>query len=137
MSGAPAPAASPIPASTLDETALAQATNSGAFAVEDIDRGIHDEQAFFHLLNLARERSMSVLMTSRRAPGEIEIALPDLRSRLRALPIVPIGTPDETLLKALLVKFFRIASSSSSPMSSHTWQCASTVPWPLLRPSSS
>ena len=32
--------------------------------------------------------------------------LPDLRSRLRALPVVTIAPPDEALLKAVLVKHF-------------------------------
>jgi len=95
-----------LSANHLAEPALTLATNAGAVAVEDIERGIADEQALFHLLNLARETRIFVLVTSRAAPGEIEIGLPDLRSRLRALPLVRIGSPDETLLKALLVKLF-------------------------------
>jgi chromosomal replication initiation ATPase DnaA len=47
-----------------------------------------------------------MLLTSRTPPGEIEASLPDLRSRLRALPLVMIEPPDETLLKAVLVKHF-------------------------------
>src|SRR5581483_5735780 len=39
-------------------------------------------------------------------PGELDVALPDLRSRLRALPVVTISPPDEALLKAVLVKHF-------------------------------
>ena len=38
--------------------------------------------------------------------GELDVALPDLRSRLRALPFVTIAPPDEALLKAVLVKHF-------------------------------
>ena len=45
-------------------------------------------------------------LTSTLAPGELAVALPDLRSRLRALPVVTIAAPDETLLKAVLVKHF-------------------------------
>ena len=47
-----------------------------------------------------------MLLTSRAAPGEIAITLPDLRSRLRALPLAHIEPPDEGLLKAVLVKLF-------------------------------
>ncbi len=47
-----------------------------------------------------------MLLTSRKAPGEISITLPDLRSRLRALPLLRIDAPDEGLLKAVLVKLF-------------------------------
>ena len=39
-------------------------------------------------------------------PGELEVTLPDLRSRLRALPLVTIARPDEVLLKAVLIKHF-------------------------------
>ena len=95
-----------IAASALDEAAVAGAVTAGAVAVEDIDRGIADERVLFHLLNLARELKLSVLITARAAAGEIEIALPDLRSRLRALGYVRIEPPDSALLSALLVKLF-------------------------------
>jgi chromosomal replication initiation ATPase DnaA len=74
--------------------------------VEDIDRGIGSEQVLFHLLNIAREKAGSILLTSRAAPGEIAITLPDLRSRLRAIVPVAIEAPDENLLKSVLVKLF-------------------------------
>lgn len=77
-----------------------------AVVIEDVDKGIGDQRALFHILNLARESQFSVLMTAQRPPGELQIALPDLRSRLRALPVVAIETPDQTLLKAVLVKLF-------------------------------
>jgi chromosomal replication initiation ATPase DnaA len=38
--------------------------------------------------------------------GELQVQLPDLRSRLRALPVVTIARPDESLLRAVLVKHF-------------------------------
>jgi chromosomal replication initiation ATPase DnaA len=47
-----------------------------------------------------------MLLTSRVPPGELDVKLPDLRSRLRALPFVTIAPPDEALLKAVLVKHF-------------------------------
>lgn len=77
-----------------------------ALVIEDIDRGFGDERALFHILNLARESQFSVLMTAVRPPGELQITLPDLRSRLRAVPVVSIDMPDQTLLKAVLVKLF-------------------------------
>ncbi len=95
-----------VAGAAVDDDAIAQLANAGALAVEDIDRGIADERALFHLLNVAAEQKLSVLLTSRVAPGEIEITLPDLRSRLRAAPVVNISPPDEPLLKALLVKLF-------------------------------
>ena len=78
----------------------------GALLVEDLHAGIGNERVLFHLLNLVREHKLSMLLTSRLAPGELEVRLPDLRSRLRALPVVTIAPPDEALLKAVLVKHF-------------------------------
>ena len=77
-----------------------------ALLVEDLHAGIADERVLFHLLNLVREHKLSMLLTSRTPPGELEVQLPDLRSRLRALPVVAIAPPDEVLLKAVLVKHF-------------------------------
>jgi chromosomal replication initiation ATPase DnaA len=95
-----------VDASALDETAVGLFERSHALVVEDIDRGIASEQILFHLLNLAREKRGSLFMTSRIAPGEMAITLPDLRSRLRATPPVLIAPPDEALLRSVLVKLF-------------------------------
>jgi chromosomal replication initiation ATPase DnaA len=82
------------------------AFSGGALLVEDLHAGIANERVLFHLLNLVRERKLSMLLTSRISAGELKVELPDLRSRLRALPIVAIANPDEALLKAVLVKQF-------------------------------
>ena len=91
-------------ASALREDDVASA--NGALLVEDLHDGIAHERALFHLLNLVREHRLSMLLTSRVPPGELDVRLPDLRSRLRALPLVSIARPDEGLLKAVLVKHF-------------------------------
>ncbi|MGI9387018.1 MAG: hypothetical protein ACR2OX_06275 [Methyloligellaceae bacterium] len=80
--------------------------NVTALIIEDIDGASYDETALFHLLNLSKENSFSLLLTARTPPGHWRIALPDLRSRLRSLPVVAIEPPDEALLKAVLVKLF-------------------------------
>ncbi len=77
-----------------------------ALAVEDIDHGIADDRVLFHVMNHAREAGGHLLMTSQAQPGDIEIALPDLRSRLRATPTVAIDQPDEAVLAAVIVKLF-------------------------------
>jgi chromosomal replication initiation ATPase DnaA len=79
---------------------------STAVLVEDLHRGVGNERVLFHLLNLVREHKLSMLLTSQVPAGELDAALPDLRSRLRALPLVSIEPPDEALLKAVLVKHF-------------------------------
>jgi chromosomal replication initiation ATPase DnaA len=95
-----------VAASRLDEAVVHAFEARPALVVEDIDRGVGSEQVLFHLMNLAREKAGSILMTSRVAPGDIEIALPDLRSRLRATPPVLIEMPDEPLVRSVLVKLF-------------------------------
>lgn len=95
-----------ISASALCERDPETLKRHGAIVVEDLHAGIASETVLFHLLNLARQESHSVLLTSRLAPGELQISLPDLRSRLRALPIAHIREPDELMLRAVLVKLF-------------------------------
>lgn len=104
-----------LSAAALDEAAIGIATEAGAVAVEDIDRGIGDERVLFHLFNLAREGRLWLLVTTRALPGEIEIALPDLRSRLRAVALSRIDPPDEGLLRALLVKLMADRQLEISP----------------------
>lgn len=104
-----------VTAAGLDDPTVAALADGAAIVVEDLDRGIGDEKAFFHLLNRARESKLSVLITSRLPPGEQEFIVPDLRSRLRALPIVEVQPPDETLLKAVLVKLFDDRQLSVEP----------------------
>lgn len=95
-----------LEARELREADVSAAAASRAVLVEDLHAGIGDERVLFHLLNLVREDRLSMLLTSRTPPGELGAALPDLRSRLRALPVVVIAPPDEVLLKAVLVKHF-------------------------------
>lgn len=95
-----------LSAQELTDASVARFEDAAALAVEDIDRGIADERVLFHLMNLARERRRTILLTSRAMPGELEIKLPDLRSRLRAAPVVAIDVPDDNLLKAVLIKLF-------------------------------
>jgi chromosomal replication initiation ATPase DnaA len=90
----------------LSEASITLLESSAGLIVEDIDRGIADERILFHIFNVAREKKLFVLVTSTCAPGELDIALPDLRSRLRALPVAVIEPPDDALLQAVLVKLF-------------------------------
>jgi chromosomal replication initiation ATPase DnaA len=74
--------------------------------VEDADRAGHDEKALFHLLNLAREKRLFVLLTARSSPSRWGTELPDLLSRLNAVPVIEIGVPDEALLRTVMLKHF-------------------------------
>ena len=74
--------------------------------VEDADRLAYDEKTLFHLLNLAREKRLFVLLTARGAPSRWPFSLPDLLSRLNAFPAVEIGPPDEALIRTVMLKHF-------------------------------
>lgn len=78
---------------------------TGALVVDDLDPASFDERALFHLLNLAREDGASILLTGRVPPSSFDITLHDLRSRLRAVPVIPLTPPDDQLFRALIVKF--------------------------------
>jgi chromosomal replication initiation ATPase DnaA len=94
-----------IAAHALTPASVPGALATGALVVEDLDPANVDERALFHLLNLAREDEAYVLLTGRQLPSTFENGLRDLRSRLRAIPIVSMMPPDDQLLRALLVKF--------------------------------
>ncbi len=89
---------------------------TGRLAIEEVAAGLATEALVFHLLNLAREQSGSILLTMREAPGDVAIELPDLKSRLRALPVVEIEPVDDQLLSALLIKLFDDRQLSVPPV---------------------
>jgi chromosomal replication initiation ATPase DnaA len=92
-----------IAARALCEAELPSALATGALVVEDAAAGV-DERALFHLLNMAREENASLLVTARSAPATWPIVIPDLASRLRALPVVTLQPPDDAILRAVIVK---------------------------------
>lgn len=94
-----------IPARGLCVDGVPSLAEYPAVVVEDADRSVN-EHALFHLYNLLKENGRSLLVTGRDAPARWKIALPDLRSRLSAIPVVAISAPDDGLLQALLLKLF-------------------------------
>lgn len=78
---------------------------TGALVVDDVNPAAFDERALFHLMNLVREQEAYLLLTARIPPVAFDIELRDLRSRLRAVPVVSLMPPDDQLLRALIVKF--------------------------------
>lgn len=92
-------------AHALSPTAVPGTLATGALVVEDLRPADFDERAMFHLLNLAREDAAYILITARVPPSAYEIELRDLRSRLRAVPVVSLSPPDDLLLRGLIVKF--------------------------------
>lgn len=66
-----------------------------------------DPETLFHLINMAGAPGGGLLLTSRARPSAWPAPLPDLRSRLNALPVAEIGAPDDALLRGVLEKLFR------------------------------
>jgi chromosomal replication initiation ATPase DnaA len=65
-----------------------------------------EQRALLHLYNVTAERGGHLLICAEVPPARWPIGLPDLRSRLAALPAVAIEPPDDGLLEALLAKLF-------------------------------
>lgn len=90
----------------ITQAGVPTALATGALVIEDLREGVGDEAALFHLLNLAREEGAFLLITARTPPSGWSVRLPDLASRLRALPTVALAPPEDALLRAVLVKLF-------------------------------
>jgi chromosomal replication initiation ATPase DnaA len=95
-----------VDAASLAQSEVPRALVTGALVLEDIEPGRIDEAAVFHLLNLAREDAAFVLITAGKRLDLEGYSLPDLASRLRALPIFSLSPPGEGLLAAVMVKLF-------------------------------
>ena len=93
-----------LSANLLSITDVPAALATGALVVEDLEAADLDEQALFHLINLAREEGAYLLLTGRLTMTGFPITIRDLASRLRAVPAVALVPPDEALLRSLLVK---------------------------------
>lgn len=98
-----------LTAADLEETAVKSLMDGGAAVIEDADRLAgrqFGENLLFHALNLAAAHRTRLLLTGRRPPARWGVIMPDLTSRLAALPHVAIGLPDDALLSSILDKLF-------------------------------
>lgn len=80
--------------------------DGGPVLVDDADQ-LGDDETLFHLINMAGRAGGGLLLTSRLSPKAWPARLPDLRSRLNALPVAELGEPDDLVLQGVLIKFFR------------------------------
>jgi len=92
-----------ISARALSEAGFRAALATGALVIEDA-AATADERALFHLINLAREEKAFLLLTARTAPSAWPMVIPDVASRLRAMPVVSVRAPDDAMLRAVIVK---------------------------------
>jgi chromosomal replication initiation ATPase DnaA len=97
----------------IDVDALDGVAN-GPLVVEDVDRGLADER-LFHLLNRTADPARAVVFTARTRPTDWTCALPDLRSRLNAFPVIELGNPDDGVLGSALRRLFEERVLTPSP----------------------
>lgn len=80
-----------------------RADNNECYIIEDIDM-VDDEEALLHAINACLESQICLLLTSAFPPIQMRVKLPDLYSRLQAMPLAMIESPDDELLHVLLQK---------------------------------
>lgn len=64
------------------------------------------EEEIFHAWNHAQSSGRPLLIIADKPPSEWGITLPDLLSRLRAVPVLVIGDPDDCLARDLIESLF-------------------------------
>lgn len=77
----------------------------GPVLIEDLSPGL-DERALLHGYNRLAAAGQGLMITGQLPPAAWSLGLPDLRSRLLALPAVAVSLPDDALLRGLLIKLF-------------------------------
>jgi chromosomal replication initiation ATPase DnaA len=97
--------ASEIAAPALTREMVAGLQAGGAFVLDDADRVVGGA-ALFHLINFVNQTSGWLLMTGQEAPPRWRTSVPDLHSRLTAVPGAALEAPDEALLARVLLKLF-------------------------------
>ncbi|MEO0484729.1 MAG: DnaA/Hda family protein [Pseudomonadota bacterium] len=98
---AQAQGAAVVDAANLPHRASTPVAVDGADAVAG---NAEAEEALFHLHNNLAAEGHALLLTARQAPPLWGLRLPDLKSRMEATTVVPIGPPDDATLQAILIK---------------------------------
>lgn len=78
------------------------AGQTGGQVIEDAESA--GAELLFNAWNRAQESKLPLLLVSRWAPGEWNVELPDLRSRLAAATLLIVDAPDDELVEQLLQK---------------------------------
>ena len=88
--------------------------NHDLFCVEDLDlierleiqKKSKIEEGVFHLINSIQSRGGKLLISSSKMPNALSLGLKDLESRLQSFSKTSIQEPDDSLVMALLLKYF-------------------------------
>jgi chromosomal replication initiation ATPase DnaA len=89
------------PTLTIDDAVAADRP----VVVDDAD-ACANEMALFHLINRTRAKGHGLLLIGVDLPVSWPVTVPDLASRLKALPTVAVHQPDDLLLTGLAAKLF-------------------------------
>lgn len=65
-----------------------------------------DNAALFHLYNQIMNNAGTMVLTARQAPSQWTIDLPDLRTRMDAVPVVTIASPGDDLIRGIVESLF-------------------------------
>jgi hypothetical protein len=74
-----------------------------------------DEEALFHAWNRAQGTRRPLIIVVDAPPPAWDIALPDLRSRMLATPVIAMPEPDEELAAMLIEKLCLVRGLAASP----------------------
>jgi DnaA regulatory inactivator Hda len=92
------------PANVLDQIDLSKVA-MGNWLIEDIEE-LHNERTLLHMYNAIKEQGGNLLITSALPAAQLPFTLPDLTSRLLALPSANIQQPDDAVLAGAMRKQF-------------------------------
>jgi chromosomal replication initiation ATPase DnaA len=90
----------------LNEKSVEACGRARAVLFEDADRARQAEALFFHVVNMALQNDVWMLLTCRTPPDAWGLKTPDLLSRLRLAPVVRLTAPETELTEAVLFKLF-------------------------------
>ena len=89
------------------------AQKSGGRVIDNAERS--DEQWLFNAWNDVQEFRRPLLFIADVPPPQWQIALPDLRSRFAATPVVTLADPDEALIIELFAKLLKQRGLGATP----------------------
>lgn len=89
-----------------DAAAAAFREFGGRLYLDDADAR-SNEAALWRVLDLSRVERGAVLLVGATPPATWPASLPDLRSRLAAMPVARLGEPDEALMEVILRRICR------------------------------
>lgn len=90
-------------AAQIEIALVPQLAGARALVIDHAER-TSDWAALLHLVNLLREEGGHVLLLANQPPPGWNAPLPDLRSRLTAMPTAGIAEPDDMLFSAVMLK---------------------------------